>query len=142
MQDQLGNDSYPITYSCDGQPVTEFDSCIGFVLMDDYFRKAGEFCWPEELTTGELDKPGISLNRAIFSRLCKHYYSETPKPLIVYNVERNEFYKLTDYEVVFENVEFWEQHGKELVVTPLDAYEEIDLDDVPAAVQKLAEKHH
>lgn len=138
MKNQIGEESYPRTYSCQGQPVTEFQSCIGFVLTNDYFRKAGKFCWPDKIR--ELGKPGISLNRTIFSRICKHFYSDQEKPLIVYNAPRDQYYRLERYETVFDNVEFWDQYGKDLVVTPLSAYDEIGVDEVPSKVADLAAK--
>jgi hypothetical protein len=151
MKNQLGQTSFPRTYSCQGQPVTEFEDYLGFVLTDDYFRKAAEFDtadgeagrWKQLWEIGRMRKAGISINKRIYKTLCKHFRRDDleTKPLIVYNVVRDEFYRLTDYDRVFRFMYLWTQQRKKLLVTPLDAYEEVDRECVPENVVEMAEKH-
>ncbi len=140
MRDQIGQSSYPSAFTCDGQRVVEFKDCLGFKLTDDYFRKAGEFHWPQELQNNQLSRPGISINKRIYKTVWRHHARDDldTKPLLIYNEARDEFYRLTDYELLQDYMAIWKQNSKQLLVTPLDAYELIEADELPAKVRKLA----
>jgi hypothetical protein len=140
MKDQIGSDLFPRTYRRGGQLVREFEDCIGFILEDGLYRRAGKNNtngghWPEKYESDELGRQGISVNRKLYRTVVKK-----EKPLLVYNAKQEVYYRLDQPDLLTgAYVGKESQQGRELVVTPFDAYVETDRTMLPEEIRDLEE---
>lgn len=126
MQDQVGEQRWPETHRIAGQLVWKYPDYYLFILQKGIYLKAGKNNWPVKYDKGELNSYGIGLNRELYKAVMK-----SDRDLIVYNKKKDEFYRLDDEEIVAEAANIDKVGGRELVITPLDAYEEIEDKEVP-----------
>lgn len=77
---------------------------------------------------------GIGLNTNLYKKTL-----QTDHDLVVYDVATDTLYKLTQPEAMTRHIFKETRGGKTLVITPLDAYTEIDDPEIRAELDQLEE---
>lgn len=130
--DQVGGETFPATYTADGQKFVELQDSIGFILEKGVFRKAGKYCWKTKYSNGQLSMPGIGLNTTLYSLIeAKH-----EKQFYVYDRKADRYFHLNQRTQMKEHAAEYRQSGKKLKVVPLDLFQTVEDSEAPEELRE------
>lgn len=105
------------THRINGESLYQFKNHFLFVLKNKLYLKAGKNHWPKAYEQGILRSKGVSINTSIYKKVM-----QSPLPLIIFDVNSNNYYKLTNQRRASQHVGVETRGNTKLAVLPIDAF--------------------